>query len=412
MSYLDIYNQRNADYGGSLRDVSINATKRNIKLSFFNSPSYYQVQVNTPSNPTLASNLDSWIVDDSKIKELKQIQLIPDQVLNFGDIILWNGQRWITTQVDNMGGIYYRGSIQRCFSSLKWLDSTGETREAWFTLTSETRSLGIQDGKVLIMPYERRYLAIQSNAYTQQIKKDQRFIFDNRVWKTVSIDGLLTGLIMLTLEENLESNANDRMDLRIADYTNNIHTYSINIVNGSSATIIAGSTMQLNVETKDNEVVSNLPVTYTSSDVTKAMVSNTGLVTAIADGSTTITVAIVGHPSVTTSILLSVSTVVVDNFTVNISGADECKVTQSQSYIASIYNNSVVDNTKSVVWSLVGDDLGFTTLASIDSQTGTGCTIKSNSVSPYQYGFIKLVATMVENPNATQVKRIKIRSLF
>jgi hypothetical protein len=411
MSYVDIFNQRNSDYGNSIKNIKTNSMKTNITSSFFNSPSYYQVQVNTSSNPNVSSNLDSWIVDDSKIKELKQIKLIPDQVLNFGDIIIWNGENWITLQVDNMGGIYYSGSIQKCYSSLKWLDSIGTIHEAWFTLTTDTsRSLGIQDGKVLIMPYERRYLAIQSNVYTQQIRKDQRFIFDNRVWRTVSVDGLLTGIIMLTLEENLESNANDRMDLRVADYWNNIHTYSISIMNGSSANVNTGDTLQMIVEVKDNNAVSTLPVTYTSSDVTIATVDASGLVTSLVDGSVTITATLTDHPTISTSILLSISTVIIDNFSVNISGATECKVTQLQSYNASVVNNGIVDNTKTVTFSLTGDDgISTTTLATISSQTGTNCIIQGNS--NFVYGYVRLIATCVQNSTIIGSYRIKIRSL-
>jgi hypothetical protein len=411
MGYTDLFDQRNIAYGSSIKNTRTNSIKRNISSTFKNSPSYYQVQVNTSSTPNVTSNLDSWIVDDSKIKELKQIQLIPDQTLNFGDIIIWNNERWLTTQVDNMGGVYYRGSIQRCYSSLKWLDSIGEIREAWFTTTTDTsRSLGIQDGKVLIMPYERRYLAIQSNVYAQQIHKDQRFIFDNRVWKTVSVDGLLTGLIMLTLEENLESNANDRMDLRIADYVENTHTYSISILNGATATITAGSTLQLSAEVKDNGVVSSLPVTYTSSDVTIATVNASGLVTTLIDGNVTITTAIASHPTVTTSILLSISTVVVDNFTVSITGATECKVTQSQTYNATVMNNGVADGSKTVTFALFGDDgLSATTLAAIASQTGTNCTIQGNP--NFVYGYVRLIATCVQNNTIICSYRIKIRSL-
>jgi len=225
MSYLDIFNQRNSDYGNSIRNLAINATKRNIIASFPNNPSYYSITINTASTPTITSTIDSWIVDDpNQTKEVKQITLIPDVQLNYGDLVYWNtggsGDYWLITTVDYMGSIYYRGSMQKCYSSIKWQDSTLTTREAYFTVTKDAqRGLGIVDGKVVVMPNERRFIAIQNNVDTFKIVKGQRFIFDNgRAWWVTSVDTLKTGLIELELEEQLTNSELDNVSLRICNY--------------------------------------------------------------------------------------------------------------------------------------------------------------------------------------------------
>lgn len=221
MSYIDIFNQRASAYGSTIKNTRVNSMKQNIISSFFNNPSYYSVTVNTPTSPYVSSPLDSWIVDDpTKTKEVKQIQLIPDIQLNYGDLISWLGDYWLTTSVDSMSSIYYRGSIQKCYSSLKWQDSTLTTREAYFIVTKDAqRGLGIVDGKVMILPDERRFIAIQNNVDTLKIVKGQRFMLDNgRCWRTTSINTLTTGLVELELEEQELNATLDNVSLRICGY--------------------------------------------------------------------------------------------------------------------------------------------------------------------------------------------------
>lgn len=410
MSSISDYKSR---VSGSILSNTKTITKKNITDSFFNSPSYYQVQSYSPSMPNTPSTLDSWIVDDSKIKELKQLTLIPDQVLNFGDIIIWNTEHWITLQVDFQGGIYYRGSIQRCFSSIKWLDSTGEIREAWFTYRSDTPSnFGIQDGRIMTMPNERRHLIVQSNVYTQEIRKDRRFIFDNRAWKTISIEGLVTGIITLTLEEDLENNADDRMDLRVADYTNNIPSYSLTILNGTNLSLQAGNTLTLTTELKDRGIIiTNKALIFTSSNPSIATVSNMGVITTIANGSTVITVKMADDVTITDSLSLTVEFSTAINKVVVAVGSDTVLLGDTETYIREIKNNGVIDNASFVQWFLYADDgISVSDLATLSFNSTTQCTIKPNNKA--QVGFVKLKCVVIGSPSVYEIKRIEIVSLF
>ncbi|MCM3274530.1 hypothetical protein M3691_38150, partial [Paenibacillus elgii] len=83
---------------------------------------------------------------------------------------------------------------------------------------------------------------------TLRLRKGQRFIFDGRPWKLTAIDGLLSGLIYFELEEDEYNSSKDNLDLRIADYYNNVADYSVTILNGSYVSFEESQALQLNVE--------------------------------------------------------------------------------------------------------------------------------------------------------------------
>jgi hypothetical protein len=391
---------------GTIRDAIKTNTEKMILASFKNNPSYNQVYINGASTPT-----DTWIVDDSDSKEQK-VLIDFNKIINFGDVVSWNGVNWLTLIVDNQGDIYNRGVIKRCASSLKWLDENGEVKEAWFTVTNNIqRGLGLDNGKVMLLPTERRYIAVQNNADTIKIEKGKRFIFDNRSWRVTSIDRLNTGLIYFELEEFDINPASDNVALRIADYVGNIPNYTLKILNGSNLSIRAGQTYQLNVEVRNNGVLTTKPLTFTSSNPSIATVSSTGLVTTIANGEVVITVALADNPSINQTVDIVVQLVTTNNYTVSILGDDFIYCNTSKTYNEQVKNNGVVDNTRFVQWYLY-DDSGVnpTTLATISFQSTTQCTLTANNKN--QKGFVKLKAVVIGNPTVIDVKRIEIRTLI
>lgn len=212
MGYFEDYKTRMNAYGTNIKDSQNKSTTNLIKKSFKDSPSYYSVSINSVIT-------DSHIVDDSQVKEQKLILTQSVSPIKTGDLVLWNSENWLTMLVDNMNSIYYRGTIRKCISSLKWKNTSGIDKEAYFAYNIQSQSnFGVEEGRVINLGNERRQIVIQSNADTQLIKKDQRFIFDNRAWKIISLDGLVTGLIYLTLEEDTTT-ATDSTSTRIADNT-------------------------------------------------------------------------------------------------------------------------------------------------------------------------------------------------
>lgn len=403
----------------SPRDDRVDSGKRSVKSDFFNSPSYYQVSAYIPSTPLSSTPLDVWITDNSKLKSQKNIDAYPGQLLKSGYLIHWDtlDQYWLVIQNDDqVGDMYDRGIAQRCYSSIKWLDSTGTIREAWFCEPQSSESnFGVQDGRVLIMPNERRHIVVQRNQYTDEIHKDQRFIFDDRAWRTISINRIATdGTIQIVVEENLINTATDNVNLRIADYYENLHVKAIEVLNGTSFNINLGSTVQLNVQVKDNGNVVSEPVTYSSGDTSIATVDTNGLVTGVGNGIVVISVTLSSDATVHKDIAVNVESVVGNNYILNLIGADSVKVSQPQTYTANVTNNGVVDTSKTVAWSLFADDgVSSTALASIGCQTETSCVVSAiKPASTVSASYVRLKAVCVQDGSIVNDKRILIKGIF
>lgn len=402
MGYFDDYKLR---ISPNISNDMVKENKQMIADGFFNSPSYYPVSLYKGYAPYTSVPLDSWIVDDSKTKEIKQIQLIPDQILNFGDIIIWNNEYWLATSVDDMGGIYYRGSIQKCVSSLKWLDISGVLHEAWFIYRLDFfRGSGTEEGRVITLPAERRYIFIQNNQHTMRIERDRKFIFDGRVWKVTAIDRLLTGLIYLELEESDTDLTKDNMELRIADYYNKVSDYVVSILHIDISSIYVGNPYQIDVHVTNRGGIVSVPINFTSSDESVASINNNGLLTTHKKGEVTITATYGNASDVLT---LNVLEQVVNNYSVDINGNPDIRYNATLTYGCLFKNNGFVFDDTSEYW-LTGDDgISQTNLASITLQDNlkNTCSIKAAKVS----GYIRL---HVKNKNnlISANKRIQVKS--
>lgn len=214
MSYIDDFKTRMNYKGGSISGSQLNSTKSFLNKHFKDSLSYQEVFINDSTIVT-----DVHIVDDSKTKEQKLI-ISPFEKVMTGHIVHWRDSQWLTIIADEFE-THWKGLIKKCESSVKWLNSEGEIKEAPFTLKFASNAYPIDEGKIMILSKEQRQIMIQSNEDTSFIKKDQRFIFDGRCWSVIGYDGLTEGLINLTLQEDLVNEAIDNMELRIANYTKN-----------------------------------------------------------------------------------------------------------------------------------------------------------------------------------------------
>mgnify|MGYP001222643103 CR=1 FL=1 len=228
MPFLDSYKLYLNNAGVNARQSIINRSKKEWVSLMVNSPSYYEVTLNDSVEP-----VGVLIVDDSKNKDLKVVTMPPDTVLNRGDYVNWRNSKWLTLITDYQVDIYYRGIISQCYDSLRWITKEGEIKEAFFTTYQDFYSiLGVKDNKVIDIPSERRIIIIQANDDTKKIKKDQRFILDNRAWKIIGVNGIYTGIIYLTLEESLIDLAKDNVELRIANYFDYIQDEPTQPTNG------------------------------------------------------------------------------------------------------------------------------------------------------------------------------------
>lgn len=401
---LSFYRKINNSQYLDKKESQLYSIKEALLSDFEHSPSSVQVKINDDYRTVI-------ITESSKSKNKKLISK-PNETFYAGDYVCWEDTEWLVVERDPRTDVYTKGLIQQCYSSLVWLDDKGIQQEAPFAYRLDFyRGSGIDDGKTLVLPTERRYIYAQSNEHTQKIKKDRRFIFDGRAWKVTALDNTFFGLMYFELKEDLLDSVIDNLELRIADYYNNLHQYEIRVLNGSNISLAVGTNIQLNVEALDNGEPIDLPIAFTSHDHSIATVSNDGLITAKAEGVTTVTVEIVDNPSVSALISIAVNNNSVSNdLILNISGNDECKVSQIQTYSVSIINNH--DNQSfQVEWILLNEDeVSETDLATVSSVNNTQCSIKGNTQN--KLGYVKLCAFLVNDPSIRHIKRIKIRSLF
>lgn len=218
MSYFDDYKRRVNILGSSSSERMVNLQRTTIKNSFSNTPSYFEVTINSSSSPVGVQ-----IVDDSNVRDQKLIICVDYQLKN-GDVIDWQDAKWINVLTDDMSDIYYRGQLRRCVGQLKWLDSNGLPKERYFTFKSDSSTnFGVQDGRIMTLGNERRILIVPLDDDTKLIGKDRRFIFDSRAWISTTIDTIsVDNLLIMTVEESEIDKTNDNLDLGIADYYNNL----------------------------------------------------------------------------------------------------------------------------------------------------------------------------------------------
>jgi hypothetical protein len=298
---------------------------------------------------------------------------------------------------------------------LKWLDSNGLQKERYFTFKSDSSTnFGVQDGRIMTLGNERRNLMAPLDDDTKLIGKDKRFIFDGRAWKVSSVDRIsVDGLIILTVDEDEIRPSIDNVELGVANYYIDQATYEVFIANGNPLSLQVGNSIQLNVTVKRNSVeLDNPTVTYTSSNPLVASVNSSGLVSGISEGSVIITVSAMGS---STQLNISVSALgAVDNFAISISSTsaipNEIRKGQTKTYQATVFNNGVLVSDQAVQFELFSDDmLSPTTLATINSQSSTGCIVKNiNSTT----GFIQLKVSLLSNPSVFKWQRIEMKSLF
>jgi hypothetical protein len=398
LGYLDDYKARVNLKGKSIIDSQVKSTKGYLAKYFKDSPAYQEVYINDSTALTGVH-----IIDDSKEREQKLIISLTEP-LTKGQIVKWGNASWIILIVDELV-TYWRGYIRKCESSLKWLDSYGIIKETPFTLKLNPSIYPLDRDKFMILPAEQRVIIIQSNNDTKKIKKADRFIFDDRAWKVIGINGYQEGLIELTLEEDLINPVVDNVELRICNYYGNVANYTVSILNGDTANLSMGDTLQLIVQVMNNQNVIPSPLlTYYSSDESIAVVDQTGIITPLKKGTVIITAQ---YENQQDSIQINITDQLANNYTLEIIGAAEIKKGRTQTYSVRFYNNGkeIFDQ---AIFSLTSDDgTTPTQLATIESTNSNSCTIRAGD----QIGYVQL---HVKNNNGLiyGVKDIRIKPLY
>ncbi|MGG1663089.1 Ig-like domain-containing protein [Brevibacillus sp. NRS-1366] len=378
------------------KEVEVYNTKKSMLLDFEDNPLPISVQID-------GQDREVFIMSSSKEK-MKKVLSKPDELINMGSLIEWNTSYWLVVEKEPNEELHSNCNMKKCESSLKWLNSEGEIKEAPFTRKFNSSAYPLQDDRFMILSKERRVILVQSNKDTKLIKKDRRFIFDERCWKVIGYDGLVEGLLELTLEEDQFHDTLDNVELRIAEYYGKVANYKVHILNGSSSSLSLDDSLQLTIRVTNNESTVDSPILlFSSSNESIATVDVNGLITPISVGEVVINVECNGAIS---NITLQVTEKRVYNYTLDILGSSEIKINQSQEYQVIFYSNGTPIHDKAT-FTLTSLDGTPTTLASIKTTTDNSCVVTAGKTT----GKLLLHAAN-QNGFITGSKEIKIKSLI
>lgn len=192
-------------------------------------------------------------------------------------------------------------------------------------------------------------IVVQANNNTKPVLINQRFVIDGYSYKTKSVHNYRR-------QETMNPNSVPFFHFGLMkdplapddDLINNIantnqYKYSLKI-NQPSFTESIGYTQQLSATLKLNDTLTTQPLTWTSSDITKATIDGNGNISLLSVGSVIITCNMISNPLVTSSITINViNTPIVSKSNLITPNTTYIYEGKSQIYTVNGFTNGVVD---------------------------------------------------------------------
>lgn len=384
----DLYSKKLNMSGNNIRERQINLMKDAYANDFSHSPSYRESYFNGSSEITDIQVLDT------KVGSVKTVYMLPDDVLAVGDVLEFDGDKWLCINaVDN--GVNMYGTVNACEHTLS-VYKNSNLFEVPLAIESGVRlyQLGIENNKFIDTPSTVVTARVPNNSITETIRRDDVYQIGRQNWKVTDVNDIIEPDLLIL---KLKWTANQP--------TIKEHLYSIEILNGEEVSLYGGehSTLQLNIKcTLDGILVDNPEVEYTSSNEMCATVDSTGLITVKGTGSTIIT-ATYGNASA--NILVKSLLAIEDSYDITITPADTTIfVNQSKTFTAIVTNNGVNMPYHGVVWSVDDTANKYCTYEVDDREI----TIKSKNIINKS---IKITATLLNNASVKEDRIITTKSL-
>lgn len=352
------------------KEREMSTIQQDILNDFESSPSFETITIS-------GTSYGVQIVEQNSLQKNpneKRILMKPGDVINVGDLVLWNSNYWLCTDNDP-DGIYYVGIIERCNNELKWLNSLGgQESTPCITTNKSLYTTGIDENKYMVVGAGHINVIIPTTDKTLLIDRDKRFLIGYQgkydCWKVTMADHTSQpGLIYLVMEEDEVNKNTDNLSLGIADYYNNVYTIAIKEDNVS---IAPTKTVQLHaVVTKNGEII-NADILWSSSNATIATVDANGLVTAKYNGDATITAIVKDNADLTDDIVLNVKNAPTNDIKLIIEGDNVITWTETQTYIA----RKLIDGVEQAIpFTFTVDRPDLVTLQVVDIKT---CKLVAN----------------------------------
>lgn len=188
--------------------------------------------MSSPALKTVSINGENMhlLINSTQRPNEKKFNTLPDEIVNLGDIVLWQEMHWLVTQVDFDDEISRSGNMVQCNRQIRWQNSnTYEIVERWCLLTKPYTS-NINEGFAVSTSNREFKIQLPFDDETRLIDLDKRFMLEiingrPRTYKCTSVDqntnkyqDIDGGLIVINLSQDEAGQTDDRADLMICNY--------------------------------------------------------------------------------------------------------------------------------------------------------------------------------------------------
>lgn len=248
--------------------------------------------------------------------------LINDQNIEYvpaGAKVSTMGNIWLVTNPANLSSVGADGIMQRCNGTWRYLDYYGNIQQEPIVIEKVSVNASTNDFQETVEMMRGYYnIIVQRNAATEQLDQNSRIFIGRRVWAIRGYSDFaqeftgddssrhITYFSAQVTEPNPET---DDFENQVA----NAYPFSWDVNITGVSQLQAGNTAQFSVATVRNglTVVSTEenPIDYQwmSSNVQVATVDQNGLVTAVGQGSATISATLIQNPAFSQSVAIHVS---------------------------------------------------------------------------------------------------------
>jgi len=301
----------------------------------------------------------------------------------------YDSRYWIGFNPDFINLPTSSNIIVRCNDTFRWYDEDGVYREYPVYIDATDTGMGLEEDKYMALTKGRLQSYVQFNEHTAKLLEGQEFLLGRegkRAKYRISFeDDFETDAILKLKLSRYQLNKDvDNTTLGIANYTERPQ-FTLN-VEQAIAEISIGNTIQLEATLLDKDgQESDKPIAWSSSDEDIATVDSNGLVTAIDNGSVTITAEMTNNTNVndTSDILVTATPASTIEYVIS-PDLDSLLRTQDENFVVQKLDNGVVQAetfTISVDGSTTAssDEYSFEVLSS--TSFNLECIKEGNSVS-------------------------------